>query len=546
MRGINLIAFEIGAGRREHLQGKEYMVVPSVMLVSGVHNGKLMEVDEFGRFPGAWNGRPVTLGHPTIGGLRVSAGRTDVPVFGRVFNSKVDGEKLIGELWLDVSKMEADSDGAEILDRMSAGQVTDVSVAFWDDSEPVAGLHQGERYESISHNQRPDHVAILLRERGACSVHDGCGAPRAFVADSQELLSCLCDGLGEGEAPQDGVEALIRSSARRPSFNGTETSAWSAPNLRAYIAAYNRRRNASIDPGTQVGDLPGGVKSFIAGHTLLGEAGADNLRDLAFFPVVNPRTGRLNRRALVAVRGGRGAQANIPAAARESARQRAGSLLNSQFGADVELSADGPSMAAAIRAGLSEFFSGLIGREDNMEKLIEQILAEESLDFERADLEEMSEAALKTLAAAGERITALEDAAEGHTGSGSAEEAGGGPTGVGLGEGEEIDGETGEGEGDEEVPAWAADLVAKIDGIEAVVGELVTASEDDAETARQAQIASILDGGSAFSRTELETFSAEQLELIAQKGPAAAPVDFSGQGGARPNGRGEEIELPAF
>ena len=90
--------------RSETLDGKRHIVVPVVMMVEGVHNGSqgplLHLAEELGRFPGAWNGIPVTIQHPQDGDMFVSANSPNIinsQVVGRVFNTRFEDGKLKGE-----------------------------------------------------------------------------------------------------------------------------------------------------------------------------------------------------------------------------------------------------------------------------------------------------------------------------------------------------------------------------------------------------------------------------------------------------------------
>jgi hypothetical protein len=94
----------VNSVERRELGGREFMVAPVVALVDGVMNDELVPLEEFGRFPEAWNGIPVPLGHPTVRGVYVSANRLDVDNVGRFYNAEIEDGKLKGELWLDVSK----------------------------------------------------------------------------------------------------------------------------------------------------------------------------------------------------------------------------------------------------------------------------------------------------------------------------------------------------------------------------------------------------------------------------------------------------------
>lgn len=128
------------------------------------------------------------------------------------------------------------------------------------------------------------------------------------------------------------VEEMQLSEARRPDYDGTEEVAWDgvpADTLDFYTDALDIDAN-SVD------DLTESQRENIASYSLLGDPDADNIRDLRLFPVVNPGTDNLNRNALVAVRGGRGQQADVPQSTYESAFAMAGRLLNEQFDANVE------------------------------------------------------------------------------------------------------------------------------------------------------------------------------------------------------------------
>lgn len=125
------------------------------------------------------------------------------------------------------------------------------------------------------------------------------------------------------------------SSARTPSFSGTEETSWAdvSKTFEAFRAGYYKHSGAehSGDMPSSVADCPAAMCNWMASKSLLGNAKASEFADLVFFPVVNPSTNKLNAGALRAVLSGRGSQANISAAALESARAKAKSLLESHF-----------------------------------------------------------------------------------------------------------------------------------------------------------------------------------------------------------------------
>lgn len=145
----------------------------------------------------------------------------------------------------------------------------------------------------------------------------------------------------------------VLSSARTPKFAGTESSSWESvgKSLAAFVRAWHRHTGASEDVSS-VETAPASFKRWAASKSLLGNPAADDLRDLIFFPVVNPSTNKLNRGALQAVLGGRGAQANIPEAALESAQSKARALLKRHF--DVEADKRGRVLSSKSEAIVKE------------------------------------------------------------------------------------------------------------------------------------------------------------------------------------------------
>lgn len=162
-------------------EGKQYYVIPVVMMVEGVHNGSrgpvLHSAEELGKIVEAWNGIPVTIGHPTTPeGNFVSANEPGVLLdwsVGRVFHAHMDGEKLKAEVWLNVEKLETVS--PKTLAMVQSGEPVEVSVGVFSEDDETEGDWNGEHYIAIARNHRPDHLALLPDEVGACSMADGCG-----------------------------------------------------------------------------------------------------------------------------------------------------------------------------------------------------------------------------------------------------------------------------------------------------------------------------------------------------------------------------------
>jgi len=112
--------------------------------------------------------------------------------------------------------------------------------------------------------------------------------------------------------------------ARTPSFNGIEETPWSKPTLSDY------RAGLDLPDGANWEDLTKAQKQRIVSHTLIGDANAETFAEANAFPVVNPRTGKLNANALRNAIA-RAPQANIPEETATSIQTVARRLLDQNF-----------------------------------------------------------------------------------------------------------------------------------------------------------------------------------------------------------------------
>ena len=165
--------------RRETLQGREYLVAPLTMIVPGVLAGSKGPLyypeDEVKKNPTAWNGMPIVVNHPMVNGVPVEArspGVLDKQQIGTVFNARYKG-KLVAEGWFDVDRTRKTNVG--IYEQLINNKPIELSTGLYTDNEPYRGVWNGREYHYVARNYRPDHLAILLGSRGACSIKDGCG-----------------------------------------------------------------------------------------------------------------------------------------------------------------------------------------------------------------------------------------------------------------------------------------------------------------------------------------------------------------------------------
>ena len=188
----------LSGARRETFRGKEHLVVPLVMLRQTVVNGAFVPLAELK--PQGWNGVPVTIGHPEVNGALVSANAPQVIEqwqIGTIFNAKVEGDKLKAEAWIDVEAANAKRPG--IIDMLEGGESMDVSTGYFATGTPERGTFNSKRYTEVHTDLKPDHLALLPDEAGACSWEDGCGVRAnkgAGMADKKDAITTLKELLG--------------------------------------------------------------------------------------------------------------------------------------------------------------------------------------------------------------------------------------------------------------------------------------------------------------------------------------------------------------
>lgn len=207
--------------KQAELDGRRWLIAPVVAIVEGVLNGEYVPGQEISRYVAAWQGIPLVLDHPRDpAGNYMSANDPRVLSrygVGRFFNVTYDkpGKRLKGEAWIDLDKARRlGGDAAAFVDRVQRGERVEVSTAYFRDIEEAAGEFAAKSYKTISRNIRPDHLAILLHDIGACSWGDGCGLPRvnqATASAEAEIPVAFCN-CGES-SPCKGVNNMQSESA---------------------------------------------------------------------------------------------------------------------------------------------------------------------------------------------------------------------------------------------------------------------------------------------------------------------------------------------
>lgn len=167
--------------RPDTLDNIEYLVCPTILLVEGIMNNLFYGAQECAKFPESWNGRPVVVDHPELLGKPISANSPAIverQTVGQIFNVLWDdvAKKLKGEVWINIAKCEKVA--PVILQMLRDNMCLEVSTGLFTECDGKAGVWNSKQFLGTVSNFRPDHLALLPNDKGACSWEDGGGLPR--------------------------------------------------------------------------------------------------------------------------------------------------------------------------------------------------------------------------------------------------------------------------------------------------------------------------------------------------------------------------------
>ena len=197
--------------RREVRNGRRFLVAPASIIVPGVLPGSKGALyyppSECARNVSSFDGIPITLNHPShpLTNDPVPAktqGVWDRQGLGVIRNTEMNG-KLRSEAWFDEERTR--NLAAPVYQALVTGQAMEVSTGLFTDNQPMKGVHNGRSYDFIARNYRPDHLAVLPNDVGACSVADGCGLNvNLLTANATGLW--LPDGIGRSVYKEEWVQ----------------------------------------------------------------------------------------------------------------------------------------------------------------------------------------------------------------------------------------------------------------------------------------------------------------------------------------------------
>lgn len=214
----SIINFELVsnvAATSRQLYGREYLVVPMTMVVPGVLHGSrgplLYTKEEIGSNPSAWNSIPIVKNHPQARTARTSE-YLDKAGMGIVLNAHVSADgKLVAEGWFDAERTQVVDN--VIYEKLKSGEKIELSTGVGVSIDNEVGdnpVFNGVRYEGIAKNLKPDHLAILPDDEGACSLKDGCGVnnSKGWKERFEKLWNAVFPGETKRKIPKEDGMAL--------------------------------------------------------------------------------------------------------------------------------------------------------------------------------------------------------------------------------------------------------------------------------------------------------------------------------------------------
>lgn len=245
--------------RRWYL-GREYLLAPITSIVPGVLNGSRGSLfypeDHVSANVQGWDGMFLTKGHPQgPEGKHLSAkdeGVWERQGLGVVRDSTYNG-KLRHVGWFDAERTRELA--PDTYNAIISGRPVEVSTGLFTDNEPAqpGANHGGKPYDYVATNYRPDHIAILENEVGACSVADGCGLN---VVNTAGPVQNAKDASGHATSPTQNEwsdEAREASAAARKASGKAKKEGTTEAHVKAFGAHQKASAKATASGDEEMG-----------------------------------------------------------------------------------------------------------------------------------------------------------------------------------------------------------------------------------------------------------------------------------------------------
>jgi hypothetical protein len=212
-----------GAVRREKLNGRDVIIVPSATLPDDiVMNAIRYPAEEIEKSFMGLERTPAPLGHPSINGKFVSATDPEGINIGWVgaFNTNVRREKgkdgkhrVLLDKVIDVEVAQSSERGQRLLNAIEKGEPISTSTGLLCELEAANG---DVNYKHIARNMVWDHDALLLDEEGAATPAQGVGVFVNSANDGGEEITVVNSALDMADGDLDwALDSAFRALEKR-------------------------------------------------------------------------------------------------------------------------------------------------------------------------------------------------------------------------------------------------------------------------------------------------------------------------------------------
>lgn len=162
--------------------GRSYLVADATLIIPGVLHGSkgalFYPPKEIAKNPAAWNMMPILDNHPDRSYGEISARQPKVlekQGLGFVFGAIIKNKKLVSELWFDEERTRKLN--YRVYDALVNNRKIELSTGLYTKNRLArnGSAYNGKTYTHVALRYKPDHLAILIDQKGACSIEDGCG-----------------------------------------------------------------------------------------------------------------------------------------------------------------------------------------------------------------------------------------------------------------------------------------------------------------------------------------------------------------------------------
>lgn len=263
---MELVTYNLRFDAKSHVRrvvenGREYIVaklktIPLDGVLPGSQGALFYPARETINSVREWDGTPLVVYHPTRNnGEHCSAADVPEKHVGELRNSRIENDFLQHDGWFDVVNVKAQD--KRVYDALLHRKPMELSTGLFTTNTPVPGGYatspNGRPYQAVATRFRPDHLAILPDQVGACSINDGCGL---HVNANPEGHNQYGSGTTHGKAFAASQKAL-----------GMSSKSFKARSSRAHEMSMRAHNASESGNHTLAADLHGKAENM---HTSLG------------------------------------------------------------------------------------------------------------------------------------------------------------------------------------------------------------------------------------------------------------------------------------